>query len=149
MSLELTINNDIKSAMIAKDKDRLRALRAIKSAILIAQTAADASAEISREDELKILNKLAKQRRDSMQIYKDQSREDLFAVEEQELNVIAEYLPEQMSEEDVKTVIQEIVSNSGASSMADMGKVMGQAMGKLNGKADGKVISSIVKELLS
>jgi len=114
MSLERTINDDIKSAMI-----------------------------------MKILNKLAKQRKDSMQIYKDQSRDDLYAVEEQELNVIAEYLPEQMSEEDVKSTISEIISNSGASSMADMGKVMGLAMGKLNGKADGKVISGFVKELLS
>jgi len=149
MSLEQTINTDIKAAMIAKDKDKLRALRAIKSAILVAQTAAGSTGDLTDEDEMKILNKLAKQRRDSMQIYKDQSRDDLYVVEEQELSVIAEYLPEQMSEEDVRSVIQEIVTNSGASSMADMGKVMGQAMAKLNGKADGKIISTLVKELLS
>lgn len=148
MSLEENINNQIKEAMKAKDADRLRALRSIKSAVLMAKTEKGAGDVLEEGKEVKILQKLAKQRKDSLTIYKEQNREDLASVEEAELKIIEEFLPDMMSEDEVKAKVQEIITQTGASSMADMGKVMGAAMGQLSGKADGGLISKLVKELL-
>ena len=148
MSLTNTINADIKAAMLAREKDKLEALRAIKSALLLEATKEGAGGEISTEAEAKIVQKLYKQRMDALAIYKEQNRADLAEVEEQQAEVIKAYLPEQMSEEEVRKVVQETISNSGASGPSDMGKVMGPVMGKLKGKADGGMISSLVKEEL-
>jgi len=134
--------------MKAKDKVALRGIRAIKSAILLAKTDGSGST-LDEAGEIKMLQKLAKQREDSLAIYVEQSREDLAEVEREELAIIKRYLPEQMSAEEIKPLIAEIISSTGASGMKDMGKVMGMASGKLAGKADGKTISSIVKELLN
>ena len=149
MSLELNINAAIKTAMLAKQEAELRALRAIKAAILIAKTAEGASAEISEADEVKLLQKLAKQRKDSLEIFRTQNREDLAKKEEEELVVIDRYLPKQMDESEIRAAIAAIISETGASSPADMGKVMGAATKQLAGKADGKIVSGIVKELLA
>lgn len=149
MSLEQTINNDIKAAMLAKDKKRLDALRAIKSAILLAKTDKGSSGEIAEDAEMKILQKLVKQRKDSADLYTSQGRDDLFEEENFQLSVIEKYLPEQMSEDEVKKHVSDIISETGASSMKDMGRVMGMASKKLAGQADNKLISSIVQELLS
>jgi len=149
MSLEQTINSDIKAAMLAKDKKKLDALRAVKSAILLAKTDKGSSGEISEDEEMRILQKLVKQRKDSAELYKSQGRNDLTEEESYQLSVIEKYLPEQMSEDDVKKTIGEIITETGASSMKDMGKVMGMATKKLAGKADNKLIASFVKELLS
>jgi hypothetical protein len=149
MSLKNKIERDIKAAMLSKDKDRLRALRSIKSLILLAESEKGAKDEISEDNEIKLLTKAAKQRKDSIEIYEKQGRSDLAEVEKAELNVIEEYLPEQMSEEDLRKVLQEIISQVGASSPKDMGKVMGVANKQLAGKADGKAIAQIVKSLLN
>lgn len=149
MSLKQTIDSDIKKAMLAKDKDELRALRAIKSLILMAETEKGAAGEVGEDKEMKILQKAAKQRQDSLAIYKEQGRDDLASVEETELMIIQRYLPEQMSDEELETQIKGIISEVGAESIKDMGKVMGIATKKLAGKADGKAISSKVKSLLS
>lgn len=149
MALEEKINQDIKSAMIAKDQARLAGLRAIKAAILLAKTEKGKTEELSNETELKVLQKLAKQRKESAEIYQEQNREDLYQVEMSELAVIEAYLPQQLSEEETKAIIQGVVQETGASSMKDMGKVMGLANQKLAGQADGKTISAIVKQLLS
>ncbi|MEZ4886935.1 MAG: GatB/YqeY domain-containing protein [Chitinophagales bacterium] len=149
MSLEQLINNDIKTAMRAKDQGRLRALRAIKSEILLAKTAEGASDVLGEAAEIKILSKMVKQRRDSLEIYKTQGREELALKEHEEINTIEDYLPKQLSQEEIKTAIQKIIEDTGASSMRDMGKVMGIANKNLAGKADGKTISSIVKQLLN
>ena len=149
MALEEKINQDIKSAMIAKDQARLSGLRAIKAAILLAKTEKGKTEELSNETELKVLQKLAKQRKESAEIYQEQNREDLYQVEMSELAVIEAYLPQQLSEEETKAIIQGVVQETGASSMKDMGKVMGLANQKLAGQADGKTISAIVKQLLS
>lgn len=148
MSLELLINNDIKVAMRAKDKSTLRALRAIKSALLLAKTEKGSSDGLDEAGELKLLTKLMKQRKDSLSIYEKENREDLAAKELEEIAVIAKYLPEQMSDEDVKAKVAAIIAQTGASSMRDMGKVMGLATKEMAGKADGKLISTIVKSLL-
>lgn len=148
MSLKTQIDQDIKKAMIAKEKDTLRALRSIKSMILLAETEGGAKAEITEADEMKLLTKAAKQRRDSAAVYQEQGREDLAKVENDELEVIAKYLPKQMSEEEVKAEIAQIIQETGASSPADMGKVMGAATTRLAGKADGKMIANITKDLL-
>lgn len=148
MSLELTINNDMKEAMKAKDKALLQAIRAIKSAILLAKTEAGAK-EMTEADEIKLLQKLVKQRNDSAEIYKTQGRDDLYQPEVFEANVISKYLPAQLSQEEIETAIRKIISDLGASTMKDMGKVMGEANKQLAGKADGKSISTKVKELLS
>lgn len=148
MSLELRINEEIKTAMKAKNEAGLRTLRAIKAAILIEKTSG-ADKEISEADELKMLQKMAKQRRDSLEIFKTQNRTDLAVKEEEELAILSTFLPQQMSEEDLRKAIQEIITQTGASSPADMGKVMGAANKSLAGKADGKAISAIVKELLA
>jgi len=149
MSLKEQIEADIKKAMLAKNKDDLRALRAIKSMILLAQTEKGAGENLSTDVEMKILQKAAKQRTDSIALYREQKREDLAATEEAELDVINRYLPEQLSEEELDTIIGELINKVGASSMKDMGKVMGMASKELAGKADGKTISIAVKKLLS
>ncbi len=138
----------MKVAMKAKDAATLRGLRAIKATLLLLNTQ-EGKSEVTEADELTALVKMAKQRKDSIQIYKEQGREDLEKVEEEELEVIHKFLPAQMSAEEVKSIVLEIISNTGATSMKDMGKVMGMANGKLKGKADGKMISEIVKESLS
>lgn len=149
MSLEKSINNDIKAAMLSKDKRTLEALRAVKAAILLAKTDKGASGNIAEDVEIRILQKLVKQRKESAELYKSQGRDDLTAEELFQVSVIEKYLPEQMSEEEIKKVIDEIISETGASSMKDMGRVMGMTTKKLAGKADNKLIASIVKELLN
>lgn len=149
MSLKQQIESDIKKAMLAKDKDELRALRSIKSLILLAETEKGQTGELTPDMELKLLQKAAKQRNDSLTIYREQGREDLAATEEAELAIINRYLPAQMSPEVLKSEIEKIISETGASSIKDMGKVMGVATKKLAGKADGKAISEQVKALLS
>lgn len=149
MSLKAQIEADIKSAMLAKDKDRLRALRSIKSLILLAETDKGAKGELSEDDELKLLTKAAKQRRESAEVYKNQNRTDLEEVELGELSVIESYLPKQLTEEEILEKLKEIISETGAQGPQDMGKVMGAATKSLAGQADGKVISVLVKSLLN
>lgn len=149
MSLEQKVADGIKQAMLSRDEKTLRSLRAIKSAILNEKTSPGFSGNISEPDEIKMLQKLVKQRKDSLEIYEKQSREDLAGKEREEIEVIESFLPQQLSAEDIKPVIAKIISDSGAASMADMGKVMGIANKELTGKADGKMISGVVKELLS
>lgn len=149
MALFETINEELKTAMRGREKERLEALRAIKSAFLLAKSEKGASHELSREDELKILKKLVKQRQDSAEIYQQQGREDLYRKEVAESKVIEEFLPEQMSEAEIRKYLQQLISEMGADSMKQMGPVMGRATKDLSGKADGKMISSIVRELLS
>ena len=149
MSLEILINNDIKAAMIGKDKRKLQALRAIKAGLLIEKTGKDTSgAEIPEAVELKLLQKLVKQRKESAELYHQQNRADLAEEEEYQAEIIQAYLPQQMDEASLKREIQEIISLTGATSMKDMGKIMGIASKKFAGKADNKMISSLVKELL-
>jgi len=149
MSLTDQINGDIKAAMLAREKDKLEALRAVKSALLLAGTEKGANGNVSDETGLKVLQKLVKQRKDAAVIYTEQNRDDLARPELFQAEVIGTYLPAQMGEDEVKAIIQQIIERTGASSPADMGKVMGPAMGQLQGKADGKLISGLVKELLS
>jgi uncharacterized protein YqeY len=148
MSLETNINAEIKTAMLGKKEADLRALRAIKAAILVAKTAEGATGELTEADEQKLLQKLAKQRKDSLEIFRTQNREDLATKEEEELAVIEKFLPKQLTEAELKQEIAAIIASTGASSAADMGKVMGVATKQLAGKADGKAISAVVKELL-
>ena len=148
MNLADHINSEIKEAMKAKNADRLRALRGIKSAFMLLQTS-DKASNLSEDDFQKTLAKLAKQRKDSLEVYIQQGREDLAEVEKSELAVIEEFLPEQMSEEEVRNVISKIITEAGLSGPASMGKAMPLAMKELSGKADGKLISAIVKEALS
>lgn len=149
MSLKIRIDQDIKEAMKAKDQDKLRALRAIKSMILIAETEKGGTGELSQELEMKLLTKAAKQRKDSYDLYKGQQREDLASKEQEELDVINSYLPKQLSEDELKEILSEIITRIGAEGPKDMGKVMGTATKELAGKADGKLISQIVRSLLS
>lgn len=149
MSLEQTINEDIKKAMLAKAAVELRSLRAIKAAILLAKTAEGAKDSLSAEEEIKLVQKLVKQRKDSLDIFEKQNREDLAQKEQEEINVLERYLPAQLSAEELKLIVAKIIEQTGASNPADMGKVMGAATRELSGKADGKAISAIVKELLS
>lgn len=149
MSLEQTINQDIKAAMIAKDSVRLRGLRAIKSAILLAKTEKAGIEELGEDVEIKVLQKLVKQRKESGDIYKEQGREDLFQIEFEEQQVIEAYLPKQLSREEIEEIVKTIISETGASGMKDMGKVMGLANQKLAGQADGKTVSEVVKTSLS
>ncbi|MEO5649233.1 MAG: GatB/YqeY domain-containing protein [Ginsengibacter sp.] len=149
MSLEQKVMADLKTAMLAKDEKSLRSLRAIKSAIINAKTAEGFGGEIKEEDEIKMLQKLVKQRKDSLEIYEKQNREDLAVKEREEIEVIEKFLPAQMSEEALREIISKIVAETGAHSPADMGKVMGAANKQLAGKADGKAIAAIVKELLA
>ncbi len=148
MSLKQQIESDIKTAMLAKQKSDLQALRAIKSMILLAETEKGNEGSVSAETELKLLMKAVKQRKDSAQIYKDQGREDLLSVELAEIAVIEKYLPQQLSEEEIRIELEKIIAQVGASGPQDMGKVMGMASKALSGKADGKTISGIVKSLL-
>ncbi|MCC6760589.1 MAG: GatB/YqeY domain-containing protein [Chitinophagaceae bacterium] len=149
MSLETQIMEQLKEAMKAKNEAKLRSLRAIKAAIILAKTSEGANGEISADDEMKLLQKLVKQRKDSLDIYNQQGRADLAVKEQEEIDVINLFLPKQMTEEELKTAIAAILAETGASSPADMGKVMGVATKQLAGKADGKAISAMVKALLS
>ncbi|MDH5608090.1 MAG: GatB/YqeY domain-containing protein [Cyclobacteriaceae bacterium] len=149
MGLKSTIEQEIKQAMLKKDKDRLRALRAIKSLILLAETEKGGGEGLNEDAEIKLLTKAAKQRRDSLAIYEQQNRPDLAEVELAELKVIEDFLPKQLSEDEIKKEVAAIIATVGATGPGDMGKVMGVATRQLAGKADGKVISSIVKALLS
>jgi|SRR5436190_4585578 len=149
MSLEQKIMTDLKAAMLAKDEASLRSLRAIKAAILLAKTAEGGSGELKEEDEIKLLQKLVKQRKDSLEIYRQQNRTDLAQKEEEEINVIEKFLPKQLSPEELKNLLTKIVAETGATTTADMGKVMGVASKQLAGKADGKTISAMVKEILA
>ncbi len=148
MALKLTIENGIKDAMRAKDADRLRALRAIKSMILLEETSGSNTGEISTDAEMKILMKAAKQRKDSLEVYIAQNRPDLAEKEQVELTIIEEFLPKQLSDSELTERISTIIAQLGASSPADMGKVMGVASKELAGLAEGRAISMKVGELL-
>jgi uncharacterized protein len=148
MSLEIKIMGEMKDAMKAKDEGTLRALRAIKAEIIKAKTDPGAGGEIDEATELKFLQKMVKQRKDSLDIFEKQNRPDLAEKEKEELAVIERFLPKQMSEEEITAAIKTIIADTGASSAADLGKVMGVASKQLAGKADGKTISAIVKSLL-
>lgn len=148
MGILKTLTEDIKNAMRAKDSMKLEALRAIKSAVLLAQTAGGNSGELSDDEAIKLLQRLVKQRRDSAAIFNEQKRPDLAESEEAQAEIIMAYLPEQLSEEAVAKIIDEIIAKTGAASMKDMGKVMGMASGQLAGKADGKLIATLVKKKL-
>jgi uncharacterized protein YqeY len=149
MSLETKVMEDLKNAMRAKDEAALRTLRGIKAAILIEKTSEGASDVISEATESKILQKMAKQRRDSLEIFEKQNREDLAAKEREELAIIEKFLPKQMSTDELHAEIKTIIEQTGAKSPTDMGKVMGVASKQLAGKADGKAISETVKQLLA
>ncbi len=149
MSLKSTIDADIKAAMLAQDKIKLLALRDIKKIILIEETAAGRSGDLSEADEMRILQKAVKQRKDSAEIYKQQNRPDLLEKEEAEIAIIEAYLPKAMSEDELKEALTGIIASVGASGPRDMGKVMGAATKELAGKADGRAISAMVKTLLS
>lgn len=149
MGLEQNVMAEMKDAMKAKNEAALRGLRAIKAAITIAKTSEGAGGELKEEDEAKLLQKLVKQRRDSLEIFKNQHRDDLAQKEQEEITVIEKFLPKQMTTEELKSQLSELISQLGASSPADMGKVMAAATKQFAGKADGKAISGAVKELLS
>ncbi len=149
MSLSVRIMDEIKTAMRAKDTVALESLRAIKSAILLAQTETGAKEEISSEEEIKLLQRLVKQRKDSAAIYIQQGRPDLAEPEVQQAAIIEKFLPAQLSEVEVEAIVSKIITDGGFSGMAAMGQVMGQASATLSGQADGKTISNIVKKLLS
>lgn len=149
MNLEQKIMVDLKTAMLAKDEKGLRSLRAVKAAILLAKTSEGANGELKEEDEIKLLQKLVKQRKDSLEIFTQQNREDLAQKEKEEIEVIEKFLPKQMTADELKVELKHIITEVGATSPADMGKIMGAASKKFAGKADGKTISALVKELLS
>jgi len=148
MSLTTQIDQEIKQAMLGKQEARLRGLRAIKSALLLARTEKGASEEVSEETEIKVLQKLIKQRKESADIYKAQNREDLYKIEAEEMEVIEAFLPKQMERGEIETYLKDLINRVGATSVKDMGKVMGAANKELAGKADGKTISEVVKQLL-
>jgi len=149
MSLTTQIDQDIKQAMLAREKEKLEALRAVKSAILLARTEKGGSDEISTEVEVKLLQKLVKQRKDSAAIYQQQNRKDLADKELFEVSIIEKYLPEQMSDEELTKIVKAAIDQTGAKTVAEMGKVMGIVSKQLAGKAEGKVIADKVKLLLS
>jgi uncharacterized protein YqeY len=149
MSLEITINANIKTAMLAKNEAALRGLRAVKSAILLAKTADGKTGDLTEEDEMKILQKLVKQRKDSLEVFVAQHREDLAQKERDELEVIEKFMPKQMDENELREALNGIIAAVGAAGAGDMGKVMGAATKQLAGKADGKMISAMVKALLA
>ena len=149
MSLKQQIDADIKQAMLARNQDKLRALRAVKSLILLEETKEGKTGELSADEDMKVLTKAVKQRKDSADIYRQQNRPDLLAVEEAEIAVIEQYLPKQLSEDELRTKLQAIMTRVGASAPSDLGKVMGVASKELAGQADGKAISAMVKALLS
>ena len=148
MSLFTKVDQDIKQAMLAKQPDRLRGLRAIKSALLLARTEKGAAEELTAEAEIKVLQKLIKQRKESAEIYKTQNRDDLYQIEMEEMKVIEPYLPQQMTRFEIEGYIQELITRLGATSVSEMGKVMGIASKELTGQADGKTISEVVRQLL-
>lgn len=148
MSLEATLMTDLKEAMKSKNQPALRGIRAIKAALILAKTDGSGT-EMNEDGEIKILQKLVKQRQESLDIYVKQGREDLAVVEREEIEVISKYLPEQLSEEEITAIVQGIITKVGASGMQDMGKVMGMASGQLAGKADGKTLAGVVKSLLT
>ncbi len=148
MSLTTQIDQDIKQAMLAKQPDRLQALRAIKSALLLAKTEKGAAEEMTEEAEIKVLQKLVKQRKESADIYKTQNREDLYEIEMAEMRVIEPYLPQQMSRFEIEGAVQDIITRIGATGAQDMGRVMGVASKELAGQADGKTISEVTRQLL-
>jgi len=148
MSLEQKVMTELKAAMLAKDEAALRSLRAIKAAILLAKTSEGAGGELKEEDEIKMLQKMVKQRKDSLEIFQQQNRPELAKKEEEEIAVIENFLPKQLSADEIKAVLTKIIAETGATSPAEMGKVMGAATKELAGKADGKTISGLVKELL-
>ena len=149
MNLEQKVMADMKEAMKAKDEASLRGLRAIKAEIIKAKTEPGAGGELSEDTENKMLQKMMKQRKDSLEIYRTQKRDDLAKKEEEEITIIEKFLPKQMNEAELKEALKKIIEEVGASSPADMGKVMGVATKQFAGKADGKIISATVKELLS
>ncbi|MEJ7691926.1 GatB/YqeY domain-containing protein [Daejeonella sp.] len=149
MSLQENIDKDIKSAMLSKDGARLRGLRAIKAALLVAKSEKGATDVLTEEAEVKVLQKLVKQRKESAEIYQEQKRDDLYQIEFEEMQVIEAYLPKQMARDEVAAYVKDAIQRSGAESMKDMGKVMGLVNKELTGKADGKTISELVKELLA
>lgn len=149
MSLEQKIMTELKTAMLAKDEAALRSLRAVKAAILLAKTSEGAGGELKEEEESRLLQKLVKQRKDSLEIYRQQNRADLAQKEQEEIEVIERFLPKQLSADELKDIISRIIAETGAASPADMGKVMGAATKQLAGRADGKTISGVVRELLN
>ena len=149
MGLEQKIMTELKTAMLGKDEKTMRSLRAVKAAIILAKTAEGSGGELKEEDEIKLLQKLVKQRKDSLEIFQQQNRTDLAQKEQEEIDVIEKFLPKQLSADELKKELQAIIAETGASSPADMGKVMGAATKKLAGKTDGKAISTAVKELLA
>jgi uncharacterized protein YqeY len=149
MNLEQKIMTGLKTAMLARDEKTVRSLRAIKAAIILAKTADGAGGELKEDDETKLLQKLVKQRKDSLEIFEQQKRSDLAQKEKEEIEVIEKFLPKQLSPDELKTALAAIIAETGASSPADLGKVMGVASKKLAGKADGKAIAAVVKELLT
>ena len=141
--------SELKTAMLAKDEKALRSLRAIKAAILLAKTSEGSAGELKEDDEIKLLQKLVKQRKDSLEIFQQQNRTDLAQKEKEEIEIIEKFLPRQLSVDELRSEVAAIISEVGASSPAEMGKVMGAATKKLAGKADGKAISALVKEMLT
>ena len=148
MSLEQRVMGDLKNAMKSKDQAALRGIRAIKAAIVLTKTDGSGK-ELDEAGEIKLLQKLVKQRQDSFDIFTKQGREDLAIVEAEEIEILKKYLPTQLGEEEILPIVKEIIASTGAVGMKDMGKVMGMASSKLSGQADGKTIASIVKQLLS
>ncbi len=148
MSLADKITEDIKKAMLAKEKDKLEALRAVKSALLLAQTQEGASAEMTEDAEIKLLQKLVKQRKESAAIYQQKDRHDLAETELLQASFIEVYLPKQMDAAELKAILEEIIAETGAASVKDLGKVMGAASKRLAGKADNKTVSEIIRQLL-
>lgn len=146
--ISTTIDQEIKQAMLAKDQAKLRGLRAIKAAILLAKTEKGHAEELDQDAEVKILQKLVKQRKESATIYKDQGRDDLFQVEQEEIDVISQFLPKQLDQAEIEAIVVRIIQETGATSIKEMGKVMGAANKELAGKADGKLIGEIVKAKL-
>jgi uncharacterized protein YqeY len=146
--IALTIDQEIKQAMLAKDQAKLRGLRAIKAALLLAKTEKGHAEEVTADAEIKILQKLVKQRKESATIYKEQGRDDLYQVEQEEIDVISKFLPQQLDRAEIEAIVAQIIAESGATSIKEMGKVMGLANQALAGKADGKLIGEIVKTKL-
>lgn len=149
MALEQDVMAQLKTAMLTKNEAGLRALRAIKSAILLAKTADGKKDDLTTDDEMKLLQKLAKQRKDSLEMFEAQAREDLAVKEREELAIIETFLPKALTPDELKAALQQIIAEVGASGLGDLGKVMGVASKSLAGKADGKAISAMVKELLA
>jgi uncharacterized protein len=149
MALEQKVMAELKTAMLAKNEAALRGLRAIKAAIILAKTSEGAGGELKEADETKLLQKLVKQRKDSLAIYQQQNRADLAQKEEEEITIIEKFLPQQLDETALKAILEKIIAETGATSPADIGKVMGAATKQLAGQADGKTINALARELLS